>query len=100
MSYRYALAQHGSTLATRPFAKDLRLELISRAADHELLELDFTDILSTSSSFADELVACLAEESQAGKVGFDVAMSGASSDVEDVVGKALGRRETNLFQLS
>jgi hypothetical protein len=100
MSYRYALAQHGLTLATRPFAKDLRVELVRQASDHELLELDFTDILSTSYSFADELVACLAEEAQAGKVDFDVAMSGASSEVEDVVGRALQRRKVNLFQLS
>ena len=100
MSYRYALSQHGSTLATRPFAKSLRLSLPREAAGASLVELDFSDILSVGSSFADELVARLAEESQAGEVGFDVAMCGASVEVEDVVGRALDRRKTRLVQLS
>jgi hypothetical protein len=100
MSYRYALAQHGLTLATRPVAADLRLKLTEQAAERDLLELDFTDILGISSSFADELVARLAEESQIGKVKFDIAMSGASSEVEAVVNRAVERREAKLAQLS
>lgn len=100
MAYRYAMAQHGSTLATRPFAEELRRKLAGEAAGCELLELDFTDVLSASSSFADELVACLAQEAHEGKVDFDIAMSGASPDVERVVSRAVDRREVQLHQLS
>lgn len=100
MSYRYALARHGSTLATRPFAEDLRLDLASKAAGHDLLELDFADILNVSSSFADELVATLAEESKEGKVDFEIAMLGACPRVEEVVSRALERREADLLQLT
>ena len=98
MSYRYALAQHGLTLATRPIAESLRLELTEQAAEHELLELDFTDILGVSSSFADELVARLAEESQTGGVKFDIAVSGASSEVDGVISRAVERRDAKLVQ--
>jgi hypothetical protein len=54
--------------------------------------LDFTGVLGTSHSFADEFVACLAEEVQNGALNFTLAIHGASPDVERVVQKALGRR--------
>ncbi len=100
MPYRYALAQHGSTLATRPFGKRLRTQVIEEATGCDCLELDFSGILSVSHSFADELVAQLAEEAKAGTVGFDVAISGTAPEVEDVVHRALDRRAVKLAQLA
>ena len=100
MPYRYALAQHGTTLATRPFAERLRAEVIEEAHGQTLVELDFSGVLSASHSFADEFVAQLAEESQHGSVDFRVAVSGASPSVEERLSKALDRRAVSLFQLA
>jgi len=96
MPYCYALAQQGSTLATRPFGRELRADLVQKAAGHECVELDFSGILSASHSFVDELVARLAEESQAGQVEFDVVVSGATPDVGAVIHRALDRRNVGL----
>ena len=95
MAYRYALAEHGKTLATRPLGQELRTDLIQRAGSTEAVSLDFSGILSTSHSFADEFVAHLAEEIETGKVTFAISISGASSDVERVVLKALERRRVD-----
>jgi hypothetical protein len=99
MPYSYALAEHGTTLATRPFGRELRADLVRKAAGHRIVELDFSCVLSASHSFADEFVACLAEESKKGDVEFEVALSGASSDVETVIRRALDRRSLQLAQL-
>lgn len=92
MPYSYGLAEHGTTLATRPFAKELRADLLQRASDQKVVELDFGGIRSTSHSFADEFVARLAEDSSAGTVGFAITVVGASPEVERVVNGALDRR--------
>jgi hypothetical protein len=100
MPYCYPLAQHGrSTLSTRPFAKELRADVISQADGHKLVELDFSGVLSASHSFADEFVAQLAEDSRAGAVSFGVVLTGAGPDVEAVVSRALERRDVRLSQL-
>jgi hypothetical protein len=96
MSYRYALAGHGRTLATRPLGKELREKLAQRAAGEDSVTLDFSGVLSTSHSFADEFVATLAEEVKAGDIPFDIEISGASAEVERVVRKALDRRGVEL----
>jgi len=98
MAYRYALAEHGLTLATRPFGRELRDDLVERAAGEGRLELDFSGVLSVSHSFVDELVARLAQESQAGAVDFEVAVLGTTSEVDAVIRRALGRREAQLAQ--
>lgn len=95
MPYRYALAEHGKTLATRPLGHELRTDLVQRAGSAEVVALDFSGILSTSHSFADEFVARLAEEIESGKVTFAINVSGASPDVERVVLKALERRRVD-----
>ncbi len=100
MPYSYALAQHGTTLATRPFAKKLRAEVVREGDGQELVELDFSEILSISHSFADEFVAQLAEDSQAGNVHFGVAVSGASPNVESRLSKALDLRGVRLVELA
>lgn len=92
MSYAYALAERGRTLATRPLGKAIRTELSQSAADEDLVILDFSGVLSTSHSFADELVAKLAEEIDCGDVGFRLRLRGASPQVDRVVRKALERR--------
>jgi STAS-like domain of unknown function (DUF4325) len=100
MQYRYALAQHGTTLATRPFAKRLRAEVVKESEGRELVELDFSGILSASHSFADEFVAQLAEDSQNGIVHFGVAVSGAAPNVESRLSKALELRDVRLVELA
>jgi STAS-like domain of unknown function (DUF4325) len=96
----YALAQHGKTLATRPFAAQLRSDLVEQAGDHSHVELDFTGVLGTSHSFADEFVAQLAEDSMAEKVNFKVSIAGTAPNVEAVVTRALERRDVHLAQLA
>jgi hypothetical protein len=96
MGYCYQLAEHGKTLATRPLGKELRADLVQKAAAEEVVDLDFSGILSTSHSFADEFVARLAEEIGLREVDFDLTISGASEDVERVVRRALERRGLDL----
>lgn len=98
MPYCYKLAQHGTTLATRSFGKELRTDLVQQMEGHEHLELNFSGVLSASHSFVDELVARLAEDSKAGYVDFDVAISGAAPEVEAVIRRAAERREVQLAQ--
>lgn len=99
MAFRYALADHGRTLATRPLGAQLRSDLVLKAAGDDLVALDFTGVLSTSHSFADEFVARLAEEVSTGDLNFAVTVAGASPEVERVVRKALERRQVDLPQL-
>jgi hypothetical protein len=96
MAYRYPLAQHGKTLATRPLGQELRTDLVQRAGGADMVALDFAGILSTSHSFADEFVARLAEEVELGEVSFGINISGASPAVERVVLKALERRQVDV----
>ena len=96
MPFSYALADRGSTLATRPLAKELRNDLTERAGDQELVVLDFTGVAAASHSFADEFVAQLAEDSRQGKVPFVVTVCGASSEVDRIVRQALQRRDIDL----
>lgn len=92
MQYRYALAEHGRSLATRSLGRQLRADLPQKASGADVVALDFSDILSTSHSFADEFVARLAEDAKAGDLNFEIELSGASQNVERVVLKALERR--------
>jgi uncharacterized protein DUF4325 len=92
MAFSYALAEHGKTLATRPLGHELRADLVQRAGNAKDVALDFSGILSTSHSFADEFVARLAEEIEMGEVTFAINIAGASPEVERVVLKALERR--------
>lgn len=96
MTYHYALADHGRTLATRPLGERLRADLVQRAAGQSSVVLDFSDIRSTSHSFADEFVARLAEEVQQGSVDLEISVVGAGEDVERVVRRALERRDVDL----
>jgi small ligand-binding sensory domain FIST len=96
MPYCYALAQHGTTLATRPFAERLRAEVIEKAGNEGTLELNFEGVLSASHSFADEFVAQLVEDSQRSAVDFDVVVAGAAPRVEARITKALERRDLRL----
>ncbi|MCW2981731.1 MAG: hypothetical protein JWO14_3458 [Solirubrobacterales bacterium] len=92
MSYCYALAERGNTLATRPLGSQMREDLVRRAVGEDEVVLDFTDVIGASHSFADEFVACLAEEARNGDLNFTLAINGASPDVERVINKALDRR--------
>jgi hypothetical protein len=92
MSYNYALAERGKTLATRPLGAQMREDLVRAAAGEGEVVLDFTDVIGTSHSFADEFVACLAEQAKKGELSFSLALYAVSTDVERVVQKALDRR--------
>jgi STAS-like domain of unknown function (DUF4325) len=92
MSFSYALAERGRTLATRPLGRQLREELTQGAAGEDQVILDFSGVSGTSHSFADEFVAHLAEEVRNGEQGFSLAIHSASPDVERVIHKALDRR--------
>ena len=92
MSYCYALAERGKTLATRPLGSQMREELVRTAVGEDEVVLDFAEVIGTSHSFADEFVACLAEEVRNGDLNFTLAIHGVSPDVERVVQKALDRR--------
>lgn len=96
MPYTYALAPHGRTLATRPLGRQLREDLADKAVDERAVEIDFSEVTSTSHSFADEFVARLAEEAKQGDVSFEIMVSGLSSEVERVIRKALERRGLEL----
>lgn len=96
MPYSYGLAEHGTTLATRPFAKELREDLLEKAAGQRVVELNFGGVQSTSHSFADEFVARLAEDSKAGNVDFEVVVAATSEEVGRVVNGALDRRGLKL----
>lgn len=100
MAFRYALADHGRTLATRPLGAQLRSDVVERAAGNRAVVLDFTGVLSTSHSFADEFVARLAEEVATGELDFEVTICDTSLEVERVVQKALERRRVELPQLA
>ncbi len=100
MPYVYGLADHGMTLATRPFAKELRADLLSKVEDHDAVELDFSGIRSASHSFADEFVARLAQDSQEKNLDFEVTVSGASEEVQRVIGGALERRGVPLAEFA
>jgi hypothetical protein len=92
MSYSYALAERGTTLATRPLGRQLREDLIQSAATEDAVVLDFAGVAGTSHSFADEFVAHLAEEVRDGTRSFSLAIHSASPDVERVIRRALQRR--------
>jgi hypothetical protein len=92
MSYSYALAERGKTLATRPLGAQMREDLAGSAATEHEVVLDFTGVIAASHSFADEFVACLAEEVRNGNLDFTLAIHGVSPDVERVIQKALDRR--------
>lgn len=100
MPYSYGLAEQATTLATRPFARELRDDLLSKAADQETVELDFEGVRSVSHSFADEFVARLAEDSKAGVVGFEVHATGLSPEVARVLQAALDRRGLQVPELA
>ena len=53
MSYSYALAERGKTLATRPLGSQMREDLVRSAEDESEVVLDFTDVIGASHSFAD-----------------------------------------------
>lgn len=100
MPYIYGVADHGATLATRPFAKELRADLLGKATGHAVVELDFSGIRSASHSFADEFVARLAQDSRDKNIDFEVTLSGASEEVQRVITGALERRGVLLAELA
>lgn len=96
MGFAYDLSEHGPTLATRPFAKELRADLLGRALGENAVELDFSGVRSISHSFADEFVCRLAEDAKTGEIDVEITVTGTSAEVERVIGAALGRRGIEL----
>jgi hypothetical protein len=99
MRFVYDLSEHGHTLATRPFARELRENLLSQVADQPVIELNFDGVKSVSHSFADEFVCQIAEDSKSGRIPAEIAISGTSTEVDRVIGAALARRDIQLPEL-
>jgi hypothetical protein len=94
MPFRFRLSDFGSTFSTRPRGVELRDALI-QAASHEVeVEVEFDGVLSVSYSFADEFAAGLAQGSADGSIPFAVHLTGASSEVERVIDRAVARRQS------
>lgn len=100
MPYSYELLEHGKTFATRPFAKELRADLLEKVAGQKVVELNFSGVRGTSHSFADEFVARLAEDSKKGAVSFEVVISGTSDEVGRVINGALDRRGIQIPEIA
>lgn len=93
MPLRFRLSDFGSTFSTRPRGIELRDALIQQAGQEATVEVDFEDVLSVSYSFADEFAAGLVQKSAGGSVPFVVHLTGASSEVERVIGRAVSNRQ-------
>ena len=99
MRFVYDLSEHGQTLATRPFGRELRESLLGQVVGQDVIELNFDGVKSVSHSFADEFVCRIAEDSKSGQLLAEIAISGTSPEVERVIGAALARRGIQLPEL-
>jgi STAS-like domain of unknown function (DUF4325) len=94
MPFRFRLSDFGSTFSTRPRGVELRDALIQEASHEVDVEVDLDGVLSVSYSFADEFAAGLVQGSSDGSIPFVVHLTGASSEVERVIGRAVAHRQS------
>jgi hypothetical protein len=87
------LAEYGRTLATRPLGARLCSELVSQADG--VIELDFSEVLAVSHSFADELLGGLAELAVRPGKEFEIRLVNASSEVRRVIDQAAELRDVH-----
>jgi STAS-like domain of unknown function (DUF4325) len=94
MPFRFRLSDFGSTFSTRPRGIELRDALIQAASHEAEVEVDLDGVLSVSYSFADEFAAGLAQGSADGSIPFVAHLTGASSEVERVIDRAIAHRQS------
>jgi hypothetical protein len=93
MPFRFRLSDLGSTFSTRPRGIELRDALVQEAGHEVEVEVDLDGVLSVSYSFADEFAAGLVQASTDGSIPFVVHLTGASPEVERVIGRAVAHRQ-------
>lgn len=91
MRTRLDVAEHRTTLATRPVAVALRGEIEGAVLAGKSVVIDFSSVLAASSSSIDELVGVLGE--WALQTESSVQIEGASDEVMAVVETAVNRRQ-------
>jgi hypothetical protein len=94
MPFRFRLSDFGSTFSTRPRGIELRDALVQEALHQADVEVDLNGVLSISYSFADEFVAELVQASADDSTPFVVHLTGASPEVERVIGRAIANRQS------
>jgi hypothetical protein len=94
MPFRFRLSDFGSTFSTRPRGIELRDALVQEASHEAEIEVDLEGVLSVSYSFADEFAAGLVQGSADGSIPFVVHLTGASSEVERVIDRAVAHRQS------
>ncbi len=94
MPFRFRLSDFGSTFSTRPRGTELRDALVQEAIHEADVEVDLNGVLSVSYSFADEFVAGLVQANADGSIPFVVHLTGASPEVDRVIGRAIANRQS------
>ncbi len=98
MPFQYRLSDFGSTFSTRPRGVELRNALIQQAAHAAAVQIDFSNVLSVSYSFADEFAAGLVQASADGSIPFAVDLIGVSDEVARVINRAIANRRSHAAQ--
>ncbi len=96
MTFHIRVADDGRTFSTRPRAASLGNRVVQGASGEEI-ELDFAAVLCVSYSFADELLAILASESDR---ELAVRLVNTSREVHRVFSRAAERRNIDSTWLS
>lgn len=97
--FRFSLADHGSTFATRSRGQELRDALIESAGDHDEVIVELDRVLGVSYSFADEFVGRLADAARDGELSFSLRISGGTPETTRVIARALARRDFEPHEL-
>jgi hypothetical protein len=92
MPTSYRLADMGRTFSTRPLGAKLREQLLEEAVNAAAVEVDFTEVLSVSYSFADEFVGSMRQQEIEGTLPFKLVIIGASDEVSRVLSRAEAKR--------
>jgi len=90
------IMEYGRTFATRPRGEQIREAILSRPPA-ETIELDFQGVEGVSHSFADELVARLAEYGASAAKPFAVEVFGAEPGVERALRRAIANRSVDVI---
>ncbi len=88
----FQLSAYGRAFSTRPRGAELLAELERVARDGATVDVDFSDVLSVSYSFADEFVGRLLEREQAGEIAFHPRVVNVSPAIERVIQRSVAAR--------
>ena len=87
MASRFSLNEFGRAFASRESGRELRKDVIARAADARAVVLDFADVTNVTYSFADEFAGRLVAEHP-----FEVRCENMAPAVAGPVERAIERR--------